>query len=89
MVDRCGKASSWCVCLCVQCLFTCLFLCESWFYKYKVLKTAVQQLKEGRAGKRKVRNGRGRGDGEIFQLKSGEIVKIKNPSGVTNLFFIT
>jgi len=54
-----------------------------------VLKTAVQQLKEGRAGKRKVRNGRGRGDGEIFQLKSGEIVKIKNPSGVTNLFFIT
>lgn len=26
----------------------CVSMCESWFYKYKVLMMAVKQLKEGR-----------------------------------------
>lgn len=78
-----------CVCECV--LFICdsihLHVFETCFYKYKVLKIAVKQLKEGREDERKTWSVKGGRNGAIFPPKSGGKVKIKNPSGVFNLFF--
>ena len=85
-VHRCAKhpLASLCVRSQHATAFICMRIskCESWLYKYKVLKMAFK----GRKGRRAESVEREGGTG--CQLKGGDKIGNKTPSGIINLFFI-